>query len=131
MPLDGIRNSALVRTFTDLMEALPDLISKEVRLAQAEFGEKIKSGAKASAWMGVAGLLGVISFCVLVEALIFGIASSGLALHWSCVIVAALLGALAAASFFFGRSTMPDTLVPARSVREVGQDIRTIKEELT
>src|SRR5690348_11961807 len=116
MPFDGIRNSALIRTITDVLEALPDLFRKEIRLAQAEFSEKIKGGVKASVWMIVAGFLAVISFFVLIEAAIFGIASFGLAVHWSCLIVATVIGAGAAASFFYGRSTMPDTLVPARSV---------------
>ena len=44
MPFDGIRNSALVRTITDVLEALPDLFRKEIRLALAEFSEKIKDG---------------------------------------------------------------------------------------
>jgi len=131
MAFDGIRNSALVRTVTDVLEALPDLFRKEIRLAQAEFGEKVKDGIKASAWMIVAGFFALICFLILIEAAIFGIASLGLALHWSCLLVAGLLGAAAAGSFFYGRSAMPDTLVPARSVREVNEDIRTVKEQLT
>ena len=131
MPFDGLRNSALVRTLADLLEALPDLFRKEIRLAQAEVGEKINDGVKASVWMIVAGFLAVIAFFILIEAVIFGIASLGLALHWSCLIVAAANGAAAAGSFFYGRSTMPDTLVPARSVREINEDIRTVKEQLT
>ena len=131
MPFDGIRNSALIRTVTDVLEALPDLFRKEIRLALAEFSEKAKDGIKASAWMIVAGFLALISFFILIEAAIFGIASLGLALHWSCLIVASILGAAAGGSFFYGHSTMPDTLVPARSVREISADIRTVKEELT
>jgi hypothetical protein len=131
MPFDGIRNSALVRTITDVLEALPDLFRKETRLALAEFSEKIKDGAKASVWIIVAGFLALIAFFILIEAAIFGIASLGLALHWSCLIVAAVICAAAAGSFLYGRSTMPDTLVPARSVREINEDIRTVKEQLT
>jgi len=131
MPFDGIRNSAFVRTVADVIEALPDLLYKEIRLAQAEFGEKIRDGVKASAWMIAAGFLALICFLVIVEAAIFGIASLGLAPHWSCLIVAAILGAAAAGSFFYGQSTMPNTLVPERSVREVNEDIRTVKEQLT
>lgn len=131
MPFDGIRNSALIRTITDVLEALPDLFRKEVRLALAEFSEKAKDGVKASVWMIVAGFLALISFFILIEAAIFGIASLGLALHWSCLIVAAAIGAAAAGSFLYGHSTMPDTLVPARSVREISADIRTVKEALT
>jgi hypothetical protein len=87
MPFDGIRNSALVRTLADVLEDLPDLLQKEMRLAQAEFTEKIKKGVQASVWMIVAGLLGLMSFFILIQAAIFAIASLGLGLHWSCLIV--------------------------------------------
>jgi Putative Actinobacterial Holin-X, holin superfamily III len=130
MPFDGIRNSALVRTLADVLEDLPDLFRKEMRLAQAEFTEKIKGGVQASVWMMVAGLLGLVTFFILIQAAIFAIASLGLALHWSCLIVAAVIGGCAAA-VFLGRSAMPNTLVPTRSVSQVNEDIRTVKEQLT
>src|SRR5438270_697778 len=76
MPFDGIRNSALIRTITDVLEALPDLFRKEIRLAQVEFSEKVKDGVKASVWMILAGFLALISFFILIEAAIFGIATS-------------------------------------------------------
>ena len=131
MPFDGVRNSVLVRTLADVLDDLPDLLQKEVRLAQAEFTEKIRDGAQASVWMMVAGLLGFVTFFILIEAAIFAIASLGLALHWSCLIVAAVIGGCSAAAFFYGRSTMPNTLVPTRSVSQVNEDIRTVKEQLT
>src|SRR5258707_5183102 len=112
MPFDGIRNSALVRTLADVLEDLPDLFQKEMRLAQAEFTAKIKNGAQASVWMMVAGLLGLMTFFILMQAAIFAIPSLGLALHWSCLIVAALIGGCAPAAFLFGRFTMPTTIVP-------------------
>jgi len=131
MPFDGIRNSALVRTLGDVLADLPDLFRKEIRLAQAEFTEKIKDGVQASVWMMAAGLLGIVTFLVLIQAAIFAIASLGLALHWSCSIVAAVIGGCAVAAFLYGRSTMPNTLVPTRSVSQVNEDLRTVKEQLT
>jgi hypothetical protein len=126
MTFDGIHNSALVRTLADVLDDLPVLFQKEIRLAQAEFTQQIKDGVQASAWMMVAGLLGLITFFILLQAAIFAIASLGLALHWSCVI-----GGCAAAAFLYGRSTMPNTLVPTRSVSQVNEDVRTVKEQLT
>lgn len=131
MPFDGIRNSALVSTLADLLDDLPDLFQKEIRLAQAEFTEKVKDGVHASVWMIVAGVLGLVTFLILIQAAIFAIASLGLALHWSCLIVAAVIGGCAAAAFLYGRSTMPNTLVPTRSVNQVNEDVRTVKEQLT
>src|ERR1700674_4426068 len=123
MPFDGIRNSALVRTLADVIEDLPDLFQKEMRLAQAEFTEKIKGGVRASVWMMVAGLPGLVTFFILIQAAIFAIASLGLALHWSCLFVAAVIGGCAAAAFLCGRSTMPNTFVPTRSVSQVNEDV--------
>ena len=116
MPFDGLRNSALVRTLADVLDDLPDLLQKEIRLAQAEFTKKIKDGVQASAWMMVAGLLGLVAFFILLQAAIFAIASLGLALHWSCLIVAAVIGGFSAAAFLYGRSN---------------EDLRTVKEQLT
>ena len=62
MPLDGVRNSALVRTLADVLDDLPELFQKEIRLAQAEFTGKIKDGVQASVWIMLAGLLGLVTF---------------------------------------------------------------------
>ena len=45
-------------------------------------------------------------------------------------IVAAVISGCSAAAFFYGRSTMRNTLVPTRSVSQVNEDIRTVKEQL-
>jgi hypothetical protein len=126
MPFDGVRNSAFVRTIADVLETLPDLFRKEIRLALAEFSQKLSDGVKASVWMLVAGFLAVISFFILIEAAIFGIASFGLALHWSCLIVAAVIGAAAAGSLFYGRATKPGKRIPQRSVREINEHVKTV-----
>jgi hypothetical protein len=122
MPFDGVRNSALVRTLADVLDDLPDLFQKEIRLAQAEFTGKIKDGVQASVWIMLAGLLGLVTFFILIQAVIFAIASLGIALHWSSLIVAALIGGCAPAAFLYGRSTMPNTLVPTRSVSQVNEE---------
>lgn len=131
MPFDGLRNSALVRILADVLDDLPDLVKKEIRLAQAEFTGKIKDGAQASVWMMVAGLFGLVTFFILIQAAIFAIANLGLALHWSCLIVAAVIGGCAAATFLYGRFTMPNTFVPTRSISQVSEDVRIVKEQVT
>jgi cobalamin synthase len=52
----------------------------------------------------VAGVLGVVAVLLVVEAAVFALASFGLALHWSCLLVAAVLAASGAAAFYHGRS---------------------------
>jgi Putative Actinobacterial Holin-X, holin superfamily III len=126
-----VRNSGLVQALTDLLADLADLLRKELQLAKTEITEKIVSRLRASVWMVVAGVLGMVAALLLVEAAVFAIASFGIALHWSCLIVAAVLAAAAAAAFFQGRSAAQDELLPTRTARQISQDIRTAKEQLT
>jgi hypothetical protein len=102
-----------------------------MQLAKAEVTEKITSRLQASIWMVAAGLLAFIAGLLVVEAAVFAIASFGLALHWSCLVVAAVLAAAAIAAFFYGRSVPEGELLPERSARQISQDIRTAKEQLT
>jgi apolipoprotein N-acyltransferase len=131
MAHERLWNSGLTRALTDLFADLADLLRKELQLAKTEITEKITSRLHASVWMVVAGVVGLVAALLLVEAAMFAIASFGLALHWSCLLVAAVLAAGAAAAFYHGRSIAEDELLPTRTVKQVTQDIKTAKEQLT
>jgi uncharacterized membrane protein YgcG len=128
---DRLRNSALAQALSDLFADLADLLQKELYLAKTEITEKITSRLRASVWMVVAGVVGMVAALLLVEAAVFAIASFGLALHWSCLLVAAILAAGAAAAFYHGRSIAEDELLPTRTAHQISQDIKTAKEQLT
>jgi uncharacterized membrane protein YgcG len=130
MALDHLQSSGLTRALTELLADLAELVQKELQLAKTEITEKITSRLRASAWMVVAGILGLAALLV-VEAAVFALSSFGLALHWSCLLVAAILIAIAAAAFFHGRSLADDELLPSRTARQIAQDIKTTKEQLT
>jgi Putative Actinobacterial Holin-X, holin superfamily III len=127
MAHDRLRNSGLVQALTDLLADLADLLRKELQLAKTEITEKIVSRLRASVWMVVAGVLGMVAALLLLEAAVFAIASFGIALHWSCLLVAAG----AAAAFFQGRAAAQDELLPTRTAKQISQDIKTAKEQLT
>jgi len=131
MAYEQLKSSTLTRSLSDVIADLSDLFQKEMRLARAEISAKISTKLQAGVWMGAAGLLGLIALLVLIEALVFGIASFGLALHWSCLIVAAVLGAGAAAAFFKGRANAQEELTPTRTINQIKQDIATTKEKLS
>ena len=81
-------------------------------------------------------ILSIITFTLIaallvVEAAVFALASLGLELHWACLLVAAVLAAAGAAAFYHGRSVAETELLPTRTVRQVTQDIKTAKEQLT
>ena len=131
MALDRLQNSSLTRALTDLLADLAELVQKELQLAKTEITEKITARLRASVWMVVAGVLGMVAALLLVEAAVFAIASFGLALYWSCLLVAAVLAAGGAAAFYHGRSMAEEEFLPTRTARQISQDIKTAKEQLT
>jgi len=130
MAHDRLLNSGLTRALTDLLADLADLVQKEMQLAKAEVTEKIASGLRASVWMVAAAILALIAALLMVEAAVFAIASFGLALHWSCLLVAAVLAAGAAAAFYHARSVVEGNILPTRTAKQITQDIKTAKEQL-
>ena len=116
---------------TEVVADLADLFQKELRLAGAELSAKLSAKLHAGIWMSVAGVLGLIAGLVLIQAAIFAIASFGIAVHWSCLIVATALGAVALASCLKGRADAREELTPARTIHQVKRDIATVKEQLT
>jgi hypothetical protein len=128
---DHLKNSPLPRALSDVVVDLADLFQKEIRLARAELSEKLSLKIQAGVWMSAAAALGLVAVLVLVQAAIFGIASGfGIALHWSCLAVAALLTVIAAAAYAKGRANAKEQLSPTRTIYQVKQDIATVKEQL-
>lgn len=131
MAHDAIPNSTLVRTLSDLLRDLSDLVRKEIRLARAELTEKVNSGVQATLWLAIAAVFGLIAVLLVVEAIVFALASLGLALYWACLVVAGVLALCGVAAFAYGRSGARKHLIPARSIRQMTEDIRTAKEHLS
>ena len=131
MAHDGSRDLTLVSVLKDLFADLSDLVRKEVRLARAEMTESLKGGLQAGLWMGVAGVLGLVAALVLIQAIIFGLASLGLGLGWAALIVAVALAAAAAGAFFYGRSLVRGSLKPDRAIRQINRDVAAVREQLT
>jgi Putative Actinobacterial Holin-X, holin superfamily III len=131
MAYERLLNSGLARALTDLLADLADLVQKEMQLAKTEITEKITARLRASVWMVAAGILGLIATLLLLEAVVFAIASFGVPLHWSCLLVAAALAAGAFATFYHGRSVAEEGLLPTRTANQITQDIKTVKEQWT
>src|SRR4029453_16101045 len=102
-----------------------------VRGGGAEKKQTIATGVQASVWMMIAGVFGLLAGLLVVAAIVFGIASYGIALHWSCLIVAFALAGAAAAAFAYGRSLSNDKLMPTRSLRQINEAVKATKEQLT
>jgi Putative Actinobacterial Holin-X, holin superfamily III len=129
---ETVRQSELVRAIPELLANLSDLIQKELRLARAELNRGLLGGVRAGVWMAVAAVLGLIAVVLIAQAIVFGIASAGIPLHWSSLIVAVLFGAAAGVSFLMGRGSVPsEDLAATRTMRQLSETIKTTKEQLT
>src|SRR5512139_2686148 len=123
---DNLKNSALPRALSDVVADLADLLQKEIGLARAEMSAKLSIKLRAGAWISVAAGLRI------VQALVFGLAAAtGLALHWSCLIVAALLGVVAGVAYGRGKADAEEELTPNRTIHQIKEDLATAKEHFT
>lgn len=123
------KSSPFARSFAEVLADVSDLVRKELQLARAEISAKLSTKVQAGVWMAVAGLLGLIALLLVVQAIVFGIASFGIALHWACLIVAAVIAIGAAVAYFRGRSNLHEDMIPSRTISQVKQDIAAVKEQ--
>jgi hypothetical protein len=126
------QSSSLPNAFSKVVTDLADLMQKEMQLARAELSEKLSISIRAGVWMSAAAVLAIASGFLIVQASVLGLsATTGIALHWSCLIVAAVLAAAAGAGFSKGRADVPEQLTPDRAINQVKQDIAVAKEQFT
>jgi hypothetical protein len=131
MAYERVTQSALPQAISDVVADLADLFQKEMRLARAELSTKLNTKLMAGAWFSAAAVLALVAVLLVVQATVFAIASFGIALHWSCLIVAAVVAVLAIAFFFKGRSDAREEVTPTRTLNQIQRDISTVKERLT
>jgi Putative Actinobacterial Holin-X, holin superfamily III len=131
MAYERLKDATLPHALSDVVADLADLFQKELRLAKAEIFSKVSTKLRAGIWMSAAGGLGLITVFILIQAVIFAIASYGIAMHWACLIVAAGLAAVSALCFFQGRADAQEELTPHRTIHQIKRDISTAKEQLT
>jgi Putative Actinobacterial Holin-X, holin superfamily III len=124
--------SSLPNAFSRVITDLADLMQKEMRLARAELSEKLSITIRAGVWMSVAAVLAILAALLVVQACVLGLsAATGIALHWSSLMVAALLAAGGGAAFAKGKADVPEQLAPDRAINQVKQDIAVAKEQFT
>jgi hypothetical protein len=128
---ESLKNSALPRALSEVVGDLADLFQKELRLARTELTEKLSLKLRAGAWFSVAAVLALCALLLVVEASVFAIASYGIALHWSCLIVAAVTAAVGGLAYGKARTDADEELTPVRTIHQVKQDIAAAKEQLT
>jgi uncharacterized membrane protein YqjE len=128
---DFHRISAAVRSFGDLFGDLTDLFGKELRLAQSELKHGLANLTQAAVLFVVMGVIALIAVMLLLVGIVHLIASFGLALHWSYMLVALALLVVAGTIFYVARAkASADNLIPKRTLVQLGETARTLKEQI-
>jgi len=131
MAADRLRDSMLPSAFSNVLSDFVDLFQKELQLAKAEFSSKLTTKLRGGVWMLAASALFLLAGAVFSQAVVIWITTFGIALHMACLIVAAVLLALASSAFIAGRGDVGEDLTPSRSINHIKEDIRTTKEQLS
>jgi hypothetical protein len=131
MAHERLKDAALPRAVSDVVADLADLFQKEMRLARTELVDKLATKLTAGVWMSAAGVLALIAGFLVLQAAVFAIASYGIAMHWSCLIVAGIIAAIAFGLYIKGRSDAREEMAPRRTINQIKRDISTAKEQLT
>ena len=129
--LNDLRNSGLSRTLSEFLADFGDLVQKELRLVRAEVSEKIGARLQGAIWMAAGGVVALVALLFFLAGLVFALIAGGLSPHLSCFLVAAALAILAVILFSYGRTLLAEDLLPSRSVRQLNEDVKTVKEQLT
>lgn len=125
MAHEQVKQTSLNQSLSDLIGDIADLVQKEFRLAKAEIVNKLTIKVQGIAWIAAAGAMGLIAAILAVQALVFAIASFGIAMHWSCLIVAALFAAFGVLAFLKGRANASADLMPSRTLEHITRDMAT------
>ena len=128
---ESLKQSALITAISNSIGGVSDLLQKEIRLAKAELADKVSTKLRAGLWMSITGVLGLCAALAAIEAAIFGIASYGLALHWSCLVVAGILSLGAVGTYAIGGADARASITPTRTMRQLRQDGAMAKEKLS
>lgn len=114
-----------------LSEDLTILVRDEIRLAQAEVGEKAKKAGVGIGAFGGAGVIALYGLGVLIAAAVLGLAA--VVSPWlAALIVAVVLFVVAGVAALIGKKKLSQAAppVPSRAIDSVKTDVAEIKESI-
>jgi hypothetical protein len=131
MAHEQLRSTPIARALADVGGDLANLLQKEFQLGRAELSANFADKLQGGLWMAIATVFAGLTLFLALQALVFGIASYGIAIHWSCLIVAGATAVLATLAFLVGRTNADRPLMPQRTIHQLKQDVNLSKEQLT
>jgi membrane associated rhomboid family serine protease len=110
--------------FGDVVEQFGQLVRTEVRLAQAEFSERLDEAVKGAAYMAAAGLVMIPVLVMLLMALAIGLTQMGMQPAISYLIAAAVGGAISGILLMSGLSRLKArNLKLKKTMQQIHQDL--------
>jgi hypothetical protein len=128
---DFHRIKAVLWKYEDLIGDLGDLFRKELRLAQSELKLGLANLTEAAGLFVATGTIALFAVLLLFLGIVHLVASFGLALHWSYMLVALVLLITAGIIFYMARAKVgAENLVPKRAFAQLGETARTLKDAI-
>jgi len=116
---------------SNVLADVSELVRQEMRLAWAEISQQLKRDAQGAVSKAIAIALLYLALMLLAEAAVFAIWSAGLAAHYSCLIAAGAAFFIALIAYAFGRGLSREKSAAMRSMRQIKEDINTVREKLS
>jgi uncharacterized membrane protein YqjE len=124
-------NRSLPEIVKDLSADLGQLVHNEIALAKSEIQENVARLGTGAGLLGGAGVAGLFALEFVFLAIMFGLVALGLQTWLAALIVAVVLGAVAAVMAMRGKSKVANaTVVPAATIANVKKDVTLIKHDV-
>jgi apolipoprotein N-acyltransferase len=116
----------------DLVDQTSTLVRKEVQLARAEFSEKLSAIGVASGSLAIGGVLLLAALIILLQAIVaFLVEYAHLSATVSALIVAVVVAVIGYGVLRGGLNRLKaSNLTPDRTVAQLSQDARVVKEQV-
>ena len=122
---------SLAEITKDLTSDLSRLVHTVIALAKTEIHQNVSRLGTGAGLLGGAGFIGVFALEFILLALMFGLSALGLSLWLSALIVAVVLGVVAAVLAMRGKKSMQGaSLTPTHAIEQMKTDVEVIKNDL-
>ena len=114
---------------SDVLRLSSGLIQKEIKLAKAELGENINRAGVAIGLLVGAAILAMIALNLIAGTLVAALATAGISVVWSSLIVASFFAVFALIMVLKAQSDLKmASRVPSRTAARIRRDANALKE---
>ncbi len=123
---------SILHLVTDVIDEMTQLFQTEIRLVRAEFNQKISNVATAATLLVMGAVAGIAALFLLLQAVVAWLAVAGLPEQWGLLLVGLVVGVIGIVVVMRGIGILRGTtLVPQKTLDQLGADFTTVKEHLT